>query len=383
MALKHLISTSPSLINILNGKLTTMQRLNILFISRAYPPVIGGIERQNYETSKSLSKENNVGLIINTKGKKMLPIFGIFALMKLFSILHKYDIVLLGDGALGIIGWIIKFFSQKPVVCIVHGLDLTYPNIIYQKLWVNIFLRKVDKLIAVGNEIINQAVLRGIPRSKLIFVPNGVSIKKPLPTYSKKDLEKLIGREIHGKVLLTLGRLVKRKGVAWFIEEVVDKSCDSYIYIIAGDGAEKSNIITIIKKNGLQNRVFYIGAVSDKEKEILYSTADLFIQPNIKVPGDIEGFGLVVLEAASYGLPVVASEIEGLKDAINNGVTGVLVQERNVAQYKKMIAFFLENDENRKQFGVKARRYVMKYYSWENIAVKYVDIIGQLSQTNN
>jgi len=356
-----------------------MQRLNILFISRAYPPVIGGIERQNYEISKSLSKENHVGLIVNTKGKKVLPIFGIFALMKLLFMLHKYDIVLLGDGVLGIIGWIIKFVSQKPVVCIVHGLDLTYPNIIYQKLWVNLFLRKIDKLIAVGNETINQAVLRGIPRSNLIFVPNGVSIKKSLSTYSKKDLEKLIGRKIYGKVLLTLGRLVKRKGVAWFIEEVVDKSCDSYIYIIAGDGAEKSNIITIIKKNGLQNRVFYIGAVSDKEKDVLYSTADLFIQPNIKVAPDIEGFGLVVLEAASYGLPVVASDIEGLKDAISNGINGILVQERNAAQYKKAIAVFLKNDQYRKQFGARARRYVMKYYSWENIAAKYINILGELS----
>jgi len=308
----------------------------------------------------------------------MLPLFGIFALIKLLFILCKYDIVLLGDGALGIIGWIIKFFSQKPVVCIVHGLDLTYSNVIYQKLWVNIFLRNMDKLIAVGNETINQVVLRGIQRSNLIFVPNGVSIKKPLPTYSKKDLEKLIGREIHGKVLLTLGRLVKRKGVAWFIKEVVDKSCDSYIYIIAGDGPEKSNINKIIKKNGLQNRVFYIGSVSDKEKELLYSTADLFIQPNIKVPGDIEGFGLVVLEAASYGLSVVASDIEGLRDAIHNGLTGVLVQERNVAQYKKAITLFLENDENRKQFGVNARRYVMKYYSWDNIAKEYVNILKQL-----
>ena len=238
----------------------------------------------------------------------------------------------------------------------------------------------MDKLIAIGNETINQAVLRGIPRSNLIFVPNGVSIKKTLPTYSRKDLEKLIGREIHGKVLLTLGRLVKRKGAAWFIEEVIDKSCDSFIYIVAGDGAEKSNIITIIKKNGLQSRVFYIGAVSDKEKEVLYSTVDLFIQPNIKVPADMEGYGLVVLEAASYGLPVVASNIEGLKDAINDGVNGILVQERNAAQYKKAIAFFLKNDEYRKQFGTKARRYVMKYYSWENVATRYVNILKQLLQ---
>ncbi len=357
-----------------------MQRLNILFISRSYPPSIGGIERQNYEIFKSLSKGNNVGLIANTKGKRMLPLFGLLALMKLFFELRKYDIVLLGDGVLGIIGWIIKFVSQKPVVCIVHGLDLTYSNIIYQKLWVNVFLKKMDKLIAVGNETINQAVLRGIPRSNLIFVPNGVSARKSLPTYSKKDLEKLIGREVHCKALFTLGRLVKRKGVAWFIEEVVDESCDSYIYIIAGDGPERSNIIKTIKKNGLQDRVFYIGTVSDKEKEILYSTVDLFIQPNIKVQGDIEGFGLVVLEAASYGLPVVASDIEGLKDAINNGVTGVLVQASNAAQYKQTISFFLENDKRRKQFGVKARRYVIDYYSWENIATRYVNIIKQLSQ---
>ena len=119
---------------------------------------------------------------------------------------------------LGVVGSLLKLFYKKPVACIVHGLDLTYQNFFYQKLWVNIFIKHMDKLISVGNEVINQGVLRGIPRSKFVFVPNGVSVKKSNPDYSIQDLEKLVGRKISGGVLLTLGRLVKRKGVAWFIK---------------------------------------------------------------------------------------------------------------------------------------------------------------------
>ena len=98
-----------------------------------------------------------------------------------------------------------------------HGLDITYPNRLYQALWVKIFLKKIDRLIAVGNETIRQGVRRGIPVAKFSFVPNGVAVPEQLPKYSKKDLEKLIGRNLPGKVLLTVGRLVKRKGLAWFI----------------------------------------------------------------------------------------------------------------------------------------------------------------------
>lgn len=357
--------------------------MRILFISRTYPPVVGGIEKQNYEISRSLSELCDVDLVVNTKGKRYLPIFIIHVLISSVFKLPRCDVVVLGDGVLGIVGYLFKIFSNKPVVGIIHGLDLTYRNPLYQKLWINIFVKRLDKLIAVGNETIRQGVLRGIPRSKFYFVPNGVSLKKALPDYSRKDLEKLLGREIKGGVLLTLGRLVKRKGVAWFIEEVIPALKKDLVYIVAGEGKEKKSIIALIHKYNLQNRVLILGSVTGKQKELLYCTADLFIQPNIEVEGDIEGFGLTVLEAASYGLPVIASELEGLRDAINSGENGILIESGDNSRFREEIEELLENDEKRKQLGINAKKYVEKNFSWESISRKYLGVLEEVVKSNN
>ena len=120
--------------------------MKILFISRAYPPIVGGIENQNYELGKWLGKIADVTIIANKKGKKFLPFFLPYAIVKSLLIARKYDAVLLGDGVLGIIAYKLKFFyPKKPIICVVHGLDLTFKSGIYQKLWVNIFLKYSKK----------------------------------------------------------------------------------------------------------------------------------------------------------------------------------------------------------------------------------------------
>ena len=178
--------------------------------------------------------------------------------------------------------------------------------------------------------------------------------------------------------MLTVGRLVNRKGIEWFIDSVMPSLQNNVIYIIAGDGPQRPEIVDVISRNNLQERVFCLGRITDGEKELLYSTTDLFIQPNIRVEGDIEGFGLVVLEAASYGLPVIASDLEGLKDAIIDAKNGFLVQEKNSAQYKDKIEHLLLNEEQRKQFGTQAREYVTQHYAWDKIAARYIQIFERL-----
>ncbi len=352
--------------------------MKILFISRAYPPVIGGIEKQNYDLYRWLSRNNEVVLIANTKGKAMLPFFVPFAFLKALFIIPQVEIIVLGDGVLSILGYFLKFFTSRPVVCIVHGLDITYSNRLYQNLWLKIFLKKIDRRIAVGNETIRQGVMRGIPATKFDFVPNGVEVPRSLPKYSRNDLEELIGRKLPGKVLLTVGRLIKRKGITWFIDSVMPLLPSDTFYIIAGDGPHREEIINAINANYLQDRVIYLGRITDEKKEILYCTADLFIQPNIRVEGDMEGFGLVVLEAASYGLPVIASDLEGLKDAIKDGKNGILVQENNTKLYIAKIEQMLQNEEQRKQFGIQAREYVANHFDSDKIAARYMKIFTEL-----
>ncbi|TSD01297.1 MAG: Glycosyltransferase [Parcubacteria group bacterium Athens0714_25] len=365
----------------------------VLFISRAYPPILGGIENQNYEVSKSLSEIADVKIIANKFGRKMLPLFAPYALFQTFFLLPKYDVILLGDGVLSIIGWFVKLFSKKPVISIAHGLDLNWNSsslgvwyekiliALYKKLWVGIFFEKIDKFIAVGNTTIKEGVKLGIPEEKFVFVPNGVDAEKFLGTndYSRRDLEKTINMNLsEKKVILTLGRLAKRKGVAWFVENVLPKLPENIIYVISGDGPDKKNIKAAIKKTKQFDRVKLFGPATDPEKYLLYNTVDLFVQPNIKVAGDMEGFGLVVLEAAVCRRVVITSELEGLKDAITNGKNGFLVEPENAEKYAAKIKALLENDDVRKIFGERAREFVKENYTWENIAKKYLEEIEKV-----
>ena len=352
------------------------KKLKILFISRSIYPEHGGIEIHNYELSRWLSNIAELKLIANTHGNFFLPVFFPYAIVKAMLLLRYFDVVLLGDGVLGIIGWIVKFFHKKPVICIVHGLDLTYQMKIYQKLWVNIFIKISDKIIAVGNETIQIGVKKNIPTEKFVFIPNGVDPEKYFRSYSRSDLEKVIGEKLENRnTILTLGRLIRRKGVAWFVENVMPKLSSNLIYIVAGDGPDKNNIERIIKNRNLQKSVKVLGYVNDQTKGILFNTCDLFIQPNIKVKGDMEGFGIAVIEAASCHLPVIASKLEGLQDAIKDNQNGFLIEPYDVKGYIRKINELFENAEFRKGSGKKAREFVIENYSWSIIAQKYLEEI--------
>lgn len=347
--------------------------MKILFISRAFPPIIGGIENQNYELSVWLKKISHIKTIANHYGKKFLPFFFPYALIKGLFLLREYDVVLLGDAVLCPLGWILRLFYGKPVISIVHGLDLTYPLKIYQQLWNRFFVKKMDKLIAVGHETIEAGVKRGIPRDKFVFIPNGIDTKKFLEWHGRQELEKIVGEDLRGKkILLTTGRLVPHKGVAWFCQRVVSRLPDNVLYLVAGDGERRKSIEKIIQVKKLGERVRLLGNVSFAKLKILYNTVDLYIQPNIKVPGTMEGFGLVVIEAASCRLPVIASNLEGLKDAIKEGRNGFFVESGDAEGYLKKINELLMQDEFRLEFGEKARRYVEENFSWEKISQQYL-----------
>ena len=94
-----------------------------------------------------------------------------------------------------------------------------------------------------------------------MFVPNGVAPADPDEIFTHHELETLIGKEVKGHILLTIGRLVKRKGVAWFIDNVVGTLNENIVYIIAGAGKEEAHILSAIQNNHLQDRVFFIGEI--------------------------------------------------------------------------------------------------------------------------
>lgn len=368
-----------------------MKTPKILFISRAYPPIVGGIENQNYELGRHLSKLTSTTILANKKGRKFLPLFAPYALAKTLLTIRHYDVILLGDGVLAILAWFIKLFSSKPIICVIHGLDINWNSAslkvwyekllisIYQNLWVKIFLPKVDHFVAVGNETVRVATEKGIAEEKITFIPNGVDTEKNLTTASRDDLEKILGQSLKGKkILLTSGRLAKRKGVAWFVRNVMPKLSEDFLYVVSGNGPDKENILQAIEENKLRQRVFMLGYVTDEVRNILLNTADLFVQPNIKIVGDMEGFGISVIEAGACGLPVLASRLEGLQDAIKDERNGFLVEHENTQAYVEKINHLFEDPAALHLFGEKACQFVIENYAWKKISQKYLTEIEKV-----
>jgi phosphatidylinositol alpha-1,6-mannosyltransferase len=352
--------------------------MKILFISHTYPPIVGGVENQNYELYTWLSKKTEVKLIANKK-RWLIPFFLVYVSIYAALIGKKYDVILLGSCLLGNVGWFARKITKKPVVAVAHGLDLTYANKFYQKFWVQKFIKSLDKIIAVGNETVKVAKEKGIPENKIAFIPNGVDTEKCHGNHQRSEIEKIISEPAENKkFILTSGRLAKRKGVAWFIRNVMPKLPENVIYIVAGDGPDKENIQNAVSENNLEKRVKILGYVSNETRNILFNACDLFIQPNIKVPGDMEGFGISVIEAASCKIPVLASNIEGLRDAIIEGQNGFPIESENPEAWIKKINGLLPNDNFRKEFGERARQFVIDNFRWEKIAGKYLDEIEKL-----
>jgi glycosyltransferase involved in cell wall biosynthesis len=180
-----------------------------------------------------------------------------------------------------------------------------------------------------------------------------------------RKLENLIGISVENKkILFTIGHLVKRKGVAWFVANVMPRLEDSYLYVVAGEGPEGRTIQNTVDRYDLHGRVLLLGAISDADRKLIYDTADVFIMPNISVPGDVEGFGIVILEAGTCGLPVVASNIQGLRDAVIDGETGYLVEERDVEGFAARI-----KDMNLEKHRI--RKIVNTEFNWEKIYERY------------
>ena len=102
--------------------------MKLLFISRAFPPVVGGIEKQNFELASSLGKLVDLDLVANRRGKKFLPLFLPYAAFCGLWKARKADYVLLGDAVLSPVGLFLSILLNKRVYCIVHGLDITFRN---------------------------------------------------------------------------------------------------------------------------------------------------------------------------------------------------------------------------------------------------------------
>lgn len=370
--------------------------MRILFVSRAFPPTIGGIEKQNAEVAEFLGKKTPLTLIANTRGKSFLPIFLPWAMLQILWKARRHDALLLGDGVLAPLGAIAKlFFPRLTVVSIIHGLDITFAK--KSGLLAHLYgsinlpaLRKLDSLICVSQNTKSIAESVGVKPEKISVIPNGVDPSFFSETHTRDALEKLLGRDLsQEKVILRLGRFVKHKGAEWFIRNVMPKLPEHVILVAAGGVAKSahpgdSNIFPLceaaIKALGLEQRVILLPNVPWSTVKLLLSTADVAVAPNIPVVGSAEGFGISVIESSLNRLPIVVSKLEGLQEAVADGKNGLFAEPENAADFVEKITWLLADDTRRKAFGEQARIYTLERYDWNRLADEYIRAIKAIHQ---
>ncbi len=355
-------------------------RNNLLFITRKYPPVVGGMEKYSYELYTYLSKHFNTNLIANRKTQKWFPFFFIYATIKSLLIMHKYDYFYIGDPVLSPLGYLIKILSRKPVFLTVYGLDLTYKNFIYRN--INLTLaRKLDKIICISKNTKDIALKNGFENSKLKIINIGIDYENfNMDVMSKEKWTKKYNINTNQKILITVGRLVKRKGVNWFIKNILNNpELQNYHYYIIGNGKIKEKIISNIKRFNLKKNITILTNIDDFNRNSFYAHSDLFIMPNIKVKNDLEGFGIVAIEAGAFGLPVFTSAIEGISDAIIPGKTAITYD--NTQECINRLKSFLK-DTAKLPPKNEIKKVIKKKYDWNNIIKQYVNLINKAYEEN-
>ena len=257
------------------------------------------------------------------------------------------------------------------------GMEVTHPFPINQ-----VFLRKMfralDAVFPISRATGEECLVRGLPERNMHVIPCGIDLgyfeRLADRAESGEDARKVeeVRPPNDAFLLFSVGRHVRRKGFGWFIEHVLPNLPDDVHYWIAGKGPETPNIRQLIGQLGLQERVRLLGTVDEEQLHRLYRAADLYIMPNIKVPGDIEGFGVVMLEAGLRGLPTVAAEIDGIRDVIVDGENGRFCPSGDAQAFKDAILALKEDRKELERIAARAPGFVRDKFSWEAVADRFV-----------
>jgi glycosyltransferase involved in cell wall biosynthesis len=382
---------------------------HLTFLIRKNPKSVGGVQRLNSAIINGLSNSFDVEKIIWGGPEWGVPIY--FPIFYYKSTRNGSDLVHCEDAATALIGAKIRSSSGKKVVATVHGLDVILPIPWYQRK-LKSALDKIDKIICVSKSTAEQVRLRGIDPKKIEVVPCPAEsavkrVERDDILYSR--IETLTGFNLHGKkVLFSLGRLVRRKGYDYFITKILPHLPDDCVYIIAGPiprspswiktfgpiiGQKTRRLLylasgcdsihdELIRLSRQHPRVFYLNGISDELRNLLFAASDLFIMPNRTVEGDMEGFGIVALEASIRGVPVIATCIEGITDAVINGENGYCVPEGDRAGMIKIANELLSDPHRLAELGRSAIESTQRRFSLEYVAGRYKKIFNDLLAEN-
>lgn len=349
----------------------------LAYITRKYPPSIGGMQRFNQKLVEHLRRIGDFRLLAWGRSQALLPFFlaGAFFQAARWRITAGIDTIYLSDALLSPLGAVLKLLFNLRVLVSVHGRDSAFAFPGYLRT-VSRALKKVDGVICVSRHLRERCRRMGVADEIIHVIPNGVSVED-FAWSEKTAPEQALGLDLTGRtVLLSVGRLVPKKGMDRFVGEILPRVVrrrPEIVCLVAGDGPLRARIEALAEAAGLGNHLIMLGDIpmNDLRLKAAYNCAGIFVMPNVPVRDDVEGFGIVALEAGAAGCAVVASRLEGIEEAVSNGDNGILLDWNDTDAFVEVLAGLAGDPERTRELGARARRFVGENYDWKLIAARY------------
>lgn len=361
---------------------------HVLFVTRRFPPSVGGMQTLAADVDATLRSSGATVQLVALRSDSIVSLvwFLPFALLRVLFARSRTTHVVCGDAlAWAAIAPAAGLLKSRTAV-MVHGLDLVFPNVLYQKWVVRWALPRAG--IVVANSAATKAV--AVDRADLDAMRVAVvnpRLRAPEATAScanaRRELIRRVGLDVdqNAVILTTIGRLVRRKGVEWFIANVFPRLPSDTVYLIAGEGPRRNDIERLTRAMQLGDRVKLLGLIDADYREALLRGADICVLPNIQISGDMEGFGLAAVEAAMRGTLVLASAIEGIQDAVLDGVTGAAVEAGNPPAFISAIDSFRADRRRLEVLSETYRRNSVERFAMDGAIRGLLDAIGVGSDT--
>ena len=266
----------------------------------------------------------------------------------LLGLKHQFQIVHAGRVLPeGLVGLFAARLFKIPLVIYAHGEEITTWRQPVKFSVMKYVYRQADGVIA-NSEFTKQELLKiGVPESRIINLSPGVDIQLFKPGLVTEDLKKKIGVGDSNKLLLSVGRLSRRKGFDHVIKALSSlrkKGFDAH-YALIGIGEDRPYLEQLAQDEDVVEEVHFLGHVSEEDLPRWYNAADLFVMPNREINGDTEGFGMVFLEANACGKPAIAGMAGGTGGAVLDGKTGFRIDGASVDELTDCISKLL-TDQN-------------------------------------
>ncbi|WP_336358119.1 glycosyltransferase family 4 protein [Haloarcula sp. CGMCC 1.6347] len=347
--------------------------MKLLVVTPDFPPNGGGIGNLAYNYAKFSSFDVDILTNKETKNSPDIPgtdihrvsLTGISGIIRcqifIYNNSDKYDMVYFVHPFQSISGVIqnMKYIVQT------HGNELLAPNPRQQimKQVIKLGLQESSGIISNSQWTQKKVSELGISHQKVIQIPPGVP-----PNYDSISNESQIRSQYNlseeEPILLTVGRLVERKGHEIVIEAIKDLDVN---YFICGSGRMENQLKQLVESEEMNDKVYFEGYVPEEQLPEYYAAADLFVMPSkyLVETGAVEGFGIVFLEANSFGLPVIGADTGGIPSAINHRETGLVVQP-TATEINEAIKTLLNDSAFYSELSQNAKNWARKHH-WDKI----------------